>query len=36
MATYLPLMLGEAIITGVAVAFLKRAKPDALAVEKGS
>lgn len=35
MATYLPLMAGEAVITGVAVAFLKRAKPEALALVKG-
>lgn len=34
-ATYLPLMLGEAFVTGVAIAFLKRAKPEALALEQG-
>lgn len=28
--TYVPLMIGETLITGFAVAFLKRVKPDAL------
>ncbi|MFA5120528.1 cobalt transporter CbiM [Zavarzinia sp.] len=31
LVTYLPLMAGEALITGFAVSFLKRVKPDALA-----
>jgi cobalt/nickel transport system permease protein len=31
LATYAPLMIGEAVITGFAVAFLKRARPEALA-----
>jgi cobalt/nickel transport system permease protein len=35
MATYLPLMLAEALITAGAVAFLKRAKPAALAAAHG-
>lgn len=32
LATYVPLMIGEALITGFAVGFLKRVKPDALAL----
>jgi len=28
--TYIPLMIGEALITGFAVAFLKRVKPESL------
>lgn len=31
LATYIPLMIAEAVITGFAVAFLKRARPDAFA-----
>lgn len=30
LATYLPLMAGEALVTGFAVAFLARVRPDAL------
>lgn len=30
LATYIPLMLGEALITGFAVAFVKRVKPELL------
>lgn len=30
MTTYLPLMAGEAVITGFAIGFLKRVKPDLL------
>ncbi|MDD3446992.1 MAG: cobalt transporter CbiM [Zavarzinia sp.] len=30
LVTYLPLMIGEGVITGFAIAFLKRVKPDAL------
>jgi cobalt/nickel transport system permease protein len=32
--TYLPLMLGEALITGVAITFLKQAKPETFARTK--
>ena len=31
LATYIPLMLGEALITGFAVTFIKKVKPDLLA-----
>jgi cobalt/nickel transport system permease protein len=31
LVTYLPLMLAEGVITGVAIAFLKRAKPEIFA-----
>jgi cobalt/nickel transport system permease protein len=31
LATYAPLMIGEAVITGFAVAFLKRVRPEVLA-----
>ncbi|MFZ2871413.1 energy-coupling factor ABC transporter permease, partial [Zavarzinia sp.] len=31
LVTYLPLMAAEGLITGFAVSFLKRVKPDALA-----
>jgi cobalt/nickel transport system permease protein len=31
LATYVPLMIGEAAVTGFAVAFLKRVRPEALA-----
>ncbi|WP_378941740.1 cobalt transporter CbiM [Mesorhizobium sp. ANAO-SY3R2] len=31
-ATYVPLMLGEGLITGFAVAFLKRVRPETLGV----
>lgn len=30
LATYLPLMIGEGLITGIAVSFIKRVSPDAL------
>ncbi len=32
LATYIPLMIGEGIITGFAIAFLKRVKPELLDV----
>lgn len=32
LATYAPLMIGEGLVTGFAISFLKRAKPDALAL----
>lgn len=31
LATYVPLMIGEALVSGFAVTYLKRVKPDALA-----
>jgi cobalt/nickel transport system permease protein len=31
LVTYLPLMVAEALITGFAIAFLKRVKPEMLA-----
>lgn len=31
LATYVPLMIGEALITGFAIAFIKKVKPDLLA-----
>jgi cobalt/nickel transport system permease protein len=31
LATYIPLMIGEALITGFAVSFLKRVRPEMLA-----
>ncbi len=36
LATYIPLIIAEAVITGFAVTFLKRARPDALATGFGS
>jgi cobalt/nickel transport system permease protein len=36
LATYVPLMVGEAVITGFAVAFLKRVRPEVLADSPGS
>lgn len=34
LATYIPLMIGEALITGFAVAFVKRVRPELLTGEK--
>lgn len=35
LVTYIPLMIGEGLITGFAVAFLKRVKPELLMLEHG-